>query len=483
MKIKISKSAIVKPGYSLVAIISDFSQLPADKFSDQELGFIKEKLNNENQLIEINKYDHWVFIYKTDTTKKDFEQAEAARKIGDKLVSAFKENNIKQIVVENLSGIDGLELAIIEGITLGSYQFLKHKTKDVTKKLNTLEVIDIFCENTTDKQVEDLSAICEAVYWTRDLVNEPANYQSATQLSEEFEEMGKKAGFSVKVLHKKEIEDLKMGGLLSVNQGSVEPPTFNILEWKPENAVNTKPIVLVGKGLTYDTGGYSLKPTKDSMDYMKCDMAGGALVAGVVAALTSLKAAIHVIALVPSTDNRIAANAYSPGDVITMFNGLKVEVMNCDAEGRLILADALSYAAQYEPELVMDFATLTGAAARLVGPKAACVLGNAGEEIVNQIKQSGFTTFERIVELPIWDDYADGLKSEIADMNNVAGPDAGTITATKFLEKFTSYPWLHFDIAGPAYLLRRDSYRGMGATAYGVRLITDFLRKKFEAKS
>jgi leucyl aminopeptidase len=264
-----------------------------------------------------------------------------------------------------------------------------------------------------------------------------------------------------------------------VNLGSPEPPTFSIMEWKPEGAQNERPYVLVGKGVVYDTGGLSLKPTPNSMDMMKCDMAGGAAVAGVLYALAKNNVPLHVIGLVPATDNRPGGLAYVPGDVLTMHSGLTVEVKNTDAEGRLLLADALSFAKKYHPELVIDLATLTGAAVRAVGTEAAAVMGTADAETTAQLLAAAHHVHERLVEFPLWDDYADHMKSDIADLSNLGKADAGHISAAKFLERFIEgTPWFHLDIAGPAFITAADSYRGKGGTGTGVRLVYEFLTKR-----
>jgi len=220
-----------------------------------------------------------------------------------------------------------------------------------------------------------------------------------------------------------------MGGLLAVNKGSIDPPTFTIMTWKPEKHINKKPFVLVGKGIVYDTGGLSLKPTHDGMDYMKCDMAGAATVAGAMYAIAKAKLPLHVIALAPATDNRPDGNAYVPGDVVKMYDGSTVEVLNTDAEGRMILADALSWAKKYDPELVIDLATLTGAALAAIGKYGIVGMGNAPREVMDQLKESGDAVCERIAEFPFWDDYAEMLKSDIADLKNIGGRYAGAITA------------------------------------------------------
>jgi leucyl aminopeptidase len=309
------------------------------------------------------------------------------------------------------------------------------------------------------------------------MVNEPASHLNAVQLAEKFQMMGRDAGFSVTVFDKVKIQELKMGGLLAVNLGSIDPPTFSVLEWKPVNHKNVQPIVLVGKGVVYDTGGLSLKPTKDSMDYMKCDMAGGATVAAVLYFAAKCQLPIHLIALIPSTDNRPDGNAYAPGDVITMHSGQTVEVLNTDAEGRLLLADALSYAKIFDPFLLIDVATLTGSAAMAVGQYGIVGMGTAGNDIFGLLKVAGENVYERIVEFPLWEEYGESIKSDIADMKNIGAREAGAISAGKFLEKFVSYPWIHLDIAGPSYINSRDQYRTKGGTATGIRLLIDFLKK------
>jgi leucyl aminopeptidase len=224
----------------------------------------------------------------------------------------------------------------------------------------------------------------------------------------------------------------------------------------------------------------SLKPTPNSMDYMKSDMAGGAAVGGAIYAAALNRLPVHVIALVPATDNRPDGNAYVPGDVITMYNGKTVEVLNTDAEGRLLLADALSYARKFEPELVIDAATLTGAAAVALGQYGIAGMGTAKAEVFQQLQKAGREVYERVVEFPFWEEYGELLKSDIADMKNLGPREAGMITAGKFLENFVDYPWIHLDIAGAAFLMQPDSYRGKGATGTGVRLLYRFLKSLAE---
>ena len=368
-----------------------------------------------------------------------------------------------------------LLLLVAEGIALANYQFLKYRT-EAKKLTNTLTSIFFTKESATVKEVTQLQTVVEAIYRARTLVNEPLSFLSAEQLSKEIAlQWARRAGFKVTILNKARIEKEKMGGLLSVNRGSIQPPTFTIMEYVPKKALNKKPIVLVGKGVVYDTGGLSLKPTPNSMDRMKSDMSGAALVSGAMYAIAKMQLPLHVIALVPATDNRPGEDAYVPGDVITMYSGATVEVLNTDAEGRMILADALHWAKRYKPELVVDFATLTGAAAAAVGEHGIVCMGTADEKTKQSFRESGFRQYERLVEYPLWDEYGEQIKSEIADIKNVGGATGGAITAGKFLEHFTDYPWMHFDIAGVSFATAKKGYTTIGGTAYGMRMLLDFL--------
>lgn len=363
-------------------------------------------------------------------------------------------------------------LALTEGIALSNYQFLKYFKERETMKY-ALENIEVK-GNFQAKQISDLNHTIKAVYWARTMVNEPVSFLTATQLGKEIEALGKEAKFSVEVLEKNKIEALRMGGLLAVNKGSIEQPTFTIMEYKPANPINKKPIVLVGKGVVYDTGGLSLKPTAGSMDSMKSDMGGAACMAGTIYAAALNQLNVHVIGLIPSTDNRPGGDAYAPGDVITMYDGTTVEVLNTDAEGRMILGDAIAYATQYDPTVIIDAATLTGAALVVAGDTASCIMGN-DEQTIQAIVASGYKVHERLAQLPFWDDYKDLLKSSVADMKNIGGRFAGTITAGKFLEHFAKAPYVHIDIAGPAWMDAPRDYKGNGGTGSGIRTLVDFL--------
>jgi len=399
---------------------------------------------------------------------------ESARKAGFGIHALLNDHDVVSVEVVN-GGVEPEEtVAFAEGLALSNYQFVKYRTRE-NEKEHTLQEIYLQDEGLSNDHVEKLENLVSAVYQTRNMVNEPLSFLTAVQLSVEIEKMGSEAGFLVEVFNKKKIESLKMGGLLAVNKGSLDPPTFSILTWKPEGAVNSQPIVLVGKGVVYDTGGLSLKPTRDSMDYMKCDMGGAAAIAGAMYSAAKNQLPVWIIGLIPATDNRPDGNAYVPGDIITMYDGTTVEVLNTDAEGRMILADALSYAKQYNPEVVIELSTLTGSAQMAIDKYGIVGMGNSSRKVMENLIESGEYTSERIAEFPFWDEYNELLKSDIADLKNIGGRYAGAITAGKFLEHFTNYPYIHLDIAGPSFNKTPFNYRGKGGSGVGVRLLYNYL--------
>ena len=381
-------------------------------------------------------------------------------------ISRANEHKLKKVFAAYMppahENANELLTAQAEAAALANYQFLVYKTE---KKENTVAQVSLLGSGAAAKAAVAKGAkLAEATAISRDLVNEPVITLTAPEMAKRIQKLGKRFGFKVEVFNKAKIQSLKMGGLLAVNYGSPLPPTFSILEWKPKKAKNKQPIVLVGKGVVYDTGGLSLKPTAGSMDLMKCDMAGAAAVIGALCGVASLDLPYHVVGLVPATDNRPGQNAYTPGDVITMYDGTTVEVLNTDAEGRLLLADALGYAKKYKPGLVIDLATLTGAAVIALGYQGSMMCSTADESVKADMKAAGERTYERVVEFPVWEEYHEQLKSDIADLRNIGGKPAGSITAAKFLQHFTDYPWIHLDIAGPAFLPAADSYRSKNGT-------------------
>lgn len=471
MKFSISQKA---EGRALVYVADNVTGLDALAFTEQEREYITKAMDGDEPIITLNRYTQQVFICPVKPKGEDWQTAEKLRKTGARLGEVA--NKMKQTALHFMatSAFQNAALLLAQGAALANYQFLKYKTGE-GQKANSLKEISFAKGSISSADLKLLDAWTDAAYKARTLVNEPLSHLTATQLSKELAALGKEAGFKVTTLDKAAIEKQGMGGLLAVNRGSKQPPTFNILEYKSEKAKNKKPIVLVGKGVVYDTGGLSLKPTSNSMDRMKSDMSGAALVASAMYALARLQMPLHVIALIPATDNRPGEDAYVPGDVIKMMSGATVEVLNTDAEGRMILADALHYAKQYKPALVADFATLTGAASVAVGEHGIVCMGTADEDIKNEFKAAGYRQYERLVEYPLWEEYGEQIKSEIADIKNIGGPTGGAITAGKFLEHFTDYPWMHFDIAGVSFATAKKGYFTTGGTAYGLRMLLDFL--------
>ncbi|MBT3173264.1 MAG: leucyl aminopeptidase [Lentimicrobiaceae bacterium] len=477
---KVEKSTRKPSNANIIYLVKSNKDLLDLSFSREEVSYIKNMRKVKKDIVEVNRFNKRLFIAYYPGKANVNEKSESIRVLGNKALGFLNGSKITKAVVSSTSFSGNDVIAFVEGMVLGNYQFLKYKTGE-NKKCNSLEEISVYSNEVSDKDIDELMVISSAVYNSRDYVNEPDSFMTAEQLAAEAKALGDDSGAKVEIFNRKKIESLKMGGLLAVNRGSINPPTFTIFEWKPKNAINEKPYIFVGKGVVYDTGGLSLKPS-NFMDTMKCDMAGAAAVIGGMYAISKAKLPVHVIGLIPATDNRPDGNAYTPGDVVTMFDGSTVEVLNTDAEGRMILADALSYAKKYNPELVIDIATLTGSASRAIGSQAMVGMKVKSDKEFSSLCKSADKVHERIVEFPMWDEYADMLKSEIADRKNIGGVEAGAITAGKFLEHFTDYPYIHLDIAGPAFLSKSNAYRTVGGTGVGVRLFYEFIKSKAEGK-
>lgn len=418
-----------------------------------------------------------VIPFSKEEKESSHQRLERIRSLGHATFKMAMEYKLKSLFFSTSGIKEAHAFSFLEGLTLSNYKFGKYKKPSEANGLITNITVDQV--SLSEDSLNYLNTLITAVFFARDLVNEPVSYLTAAVLTESAKAMAEKAGINYRNLSPEEIEAHKMGGVLAVNKGSAAPPTFTILEWKPEKAINKQPLVLVGKGVVYDTGGYSIKPLS-GMETMKCDMAGAALVFSAMYAAALRQLPLHIVGLVPAVENRVNEHAIVPGDVITISDGTTVEVMNTDAEGRLILADALVYAQKYSPALVMDFATLTGAALWAIGSGGTVYMGTADKKVKKVVEKSGWKTYERMVEFPLWEEYAEQLKSEIADLRNVGGPLAGACTAGKFLQHFTNYPWLHFDIAGPAFLTTASQYRTAGGTGTGVRFMMEFYKRWME---
>lgn len=438
---------------------------PYPKSVAESLGDAFEKKINKVMVINGDEPQFLIALSKTDP--------ESIRLAGASVFQTLKNENCKEVIIDEVPDLTALQRhAFLEGLLLSSYQFTKYK------KEKSAAAITIACSShfIGEEKLAELQQLVEAVSLTKTLVNEPPQFMDALRFSDCAVEAGKKYGFDTEILGKSEIEHMGMGGLLAVNRGSSVPPTFNIFHYKPDNAVNEKPLVLVGKGVTYDTGGYSVK-VGGNMSSMKSDMAGGAAVLGIVSAAAANHLPYHIIGLVPATDNKISSDALVVDDIIRMMDGTTVEVQNTDAEGRLVLADALTYAQRFDPELVVDMATLTGASVAITGSFGIAMAGNH-QELMDQLKVCGEETYERLIQLPFWSEFEDLLKSDIADLKNIGGPIGGATTAGKFLEHFTAYPWIHLDIAGASFLNDAKGYRQSGGTGVAVRLLYQYIARQ-----
>lgn len=378
--------------------------------------------------------------------------------------------------------------AATNGLLLGTYQIGRFKTTNGNSHQLASENAEIVL--LADKSQADLLkeaaqrglSIAQTQLSIFDLVNAPANKKAPLELANWAVASGKKHGFSVKVFEKKEIVNLGLDALLAVNRGSEMPPVFIVMEYKPANTTkkDLKKIGLVGKGVTFDTGGLSIKPSTN-MHFMKSDMGGAAAVLGTMEAATKLQLPIHLIGIVPSTDNSVDAMAIKPSDVINSYSGKTIEIIDTDAEGRLILADGLAYMVKhYQPDVLIDLATLTGSAVRTFGYHAAALFSN-NDKLAASLYEISEKTGERVWRLPIWDLYKDDIKSDVADVRNFSGrPLAGAIGAAKFLEVFTNeHPcWAHLDIAGVAFNDSEFSIQ-KSATGFGIRLLTEFLNSSW----
>jgi leucyl aminopeptidase len=360
-------------------------------------------------------------------------------------------------------------LAVMEG----AYRFDKLKSKPAAAKRPLKKVVFTTASRgevgAGETAIGRAVAIAEGIALAKDLGNLPGNHCTPTYLAEQAVDLGKRHGLKVQVLEQKDCEKLGMGCFLAVAQGSREPPKFIVMEYNGGKR-GAAPVALVGKGITFDTGGISIKPAAE-MDEMKFDMCGAASVFGAMKAIALMKLPLNVVAVVPSTENMPGGKAIKPGDIVTTMSGQTVEILNTDAEGRLILCDALTYVEKYKPVAVVDIATLTGAMVIALGHVATGMFANS-DALAAELIAAGDASWDRAWHMPLWDDYQDGLKSNFADIPNIGARAGGSITAACFLSRFTkSYPWAHLDIAGTAW----KSGAEKGATGRPVGLLTHFL--------
>jgi leucyl aminopeptidase len=396
------------------------------------------------------------------------------------IVAAAARSGEKAVALVFSSGASDRFEALLPHLVLGDYRFGRYHTvaheTDTKVALWVVPPPPIRSANLREP-LQRARAVADAVAWMRDLGNTPANDLGPEEFASAARAAARKDGLRIRVLGKREIEREKMGGLLGVNSGAVRPPRFVILDYAPRGAKKT--VVLVGKGICFDSGGISIKPAA-SMGEMKYDMMGAATALAVVRAAAKLKLGVRLVALTPLTENLPSGSSYRPGDILRMRNGKTVEVDNTDAEGRLVLADALSYAEKFQPDVIVDYATLTGAVLVALGQEAAGLMTD-DDRLSRDLVHAGEAVGERLWRLPLWRDYRENLKSDWADMKNTGGRWGGTINAGVFLSEFVpeGVPWAHLDVAGVAHLEKEHAGWPAGATGFGVALTLEFLRRRY----
>jgi len=447
----------------------------------RELESVKRKEEKEKSfVVGFDRLPERLYFVRFDSERPAPEVQEGLRRQAVEVLKMMEKDDVKDVALCGEGTLPEEMAAFVEGLTLADYSFDRFCSKDRFH-------VDQLIINSVYFNQEELDAqqrLWNRVFWCREWVNLPVQDLNAAQFAEELQSVAESfENVKCTVMDKRKIESLRMGGLLAVNRGSVDEPRFVVLEYNglkqsSNQAIKQSPICLVGKGIMYDTGGLNIKP-EDYMQEMKSDMAGAATMASVVFAAADNALPVHVVALLPLTDNRPGFNAYAADDILTMYDGTTVEVVNTDAEGRLILADAIAYAVKnYNPRVIIDAATLTGAAVRAISTFGiAAMQQNAGREL-EMLKIVGNEVYERLVEFPMWKEYDELIKSDFADLRNCGNtPQAGTITAGKFLAHFAKeVPYVHLDIAGVAYFTKAQHYFRAGASGYGVRLLYAYLQ-------
>ncbi len=367
--------------------------------------------------------------------------------------------------------------SFVTGLLLGTYQFHEFKTLN-REKIKKIEEVTLFGEREEEiqqiqKGLKRAQIVSDAVYMARDLANAPSNEVTPSALAEKAREIARQEGLEIHVFDLHEVEAMGMGAFVAVAKGSQEPAKFIVLEYNRGKIFDS--IVLVGKGITFDSGGISIKPA-ERMDQMKADMSGAAAVLGTMQVASKLQLPLHLIGIIPATENLPSGKAYKPGDVLKTLSGQTVEVISTDAEGRLILSDALTYSLRYKPKAIIDLATLTGACVIALGDYVIGLFGN-DEALLKRVEEASSKSGEKVWRLPLWEEYFEYIKSDVADFKNVGTRAAGAIIGGIFLSQFVEKtPWVHLDIAGPAFIEKERPYIPKGGTGVGVRLLVQLLR-------
>lgn len=448
----------------------------------KDLGDFKAK-REESHIVTLHKNQkikRVLLIGLGDKKTADEEVLRRSYSIAIKKVHSLKLNKISSIVPDVTVSEQKLIKAIVEGVGLSNYQFQKY-INDKERKVNPITDLTIYHDKTKKpekftKTINEACTLCKYTNIARDLVNENSNRKFSLEFSKIIKSVSEENNLEIIELEEEKLKELNMNLILAVNSGSNHPP--RLLEINYEGAPNSsKRVALVGKGVTFDTGGLNLKPTK-SIEDMKLDMAGAATVVSIINCAAELKLKLNITAVVPLVENMIGPSAYKPGDIFDSYAKKSVEIRNTDAEGRLILADALAYTIdKYKPDLVVDIATLTGACLVALGEFYAGVMAN-DQKMMDQLLKSSVDTSECVWQLPLYDDLAKSLKSDIADLTNSSSKRfGGTIFGGLFLKEFVGKtPWIHIDFAGPAFFESNHYYMKKGGTGFGVRLMIDFLK-------
>ena len=415
--------------------------------------------------------------------KRDGFDLEGVRRAAGYGIKRAKQLNSKQVAsIVHGAGVAGLDAeaaaqATAEGTLLAVYKYdAQLQKKPEANEIESVTIVEFDGDKleAIGAGVKTAVSITSGVIIARDLVNMPPNVATPRKLAKVAAKIAEDHEIELTVGGRKWAAKHNMGGFLAVAKGAGEPPKFIIMEHNGQSD-DLDTIVLVGKGITFDTGGISLKPVAN-MGLMKSDMGGAAAVIGAMKAIAMLELPLRVIGITPCTENMPDANAYRPADVITASNGVTIEIISTDAEGRMVLADGLVYAGKFEPKAVIDLATLTGSCVVALGQDMAAGLFSTEDSLRDKLVAAGTTTHERVWPLPLWDDYKDAIKTDVADIKNSGGRFGGVATSAMFLKQFTDYPWVHLDIAGMALTDKGNAYTPKGGTGYGVRLLVDFLR-------
>ena len=442
--------------------------------SKKEVEHIKKLRQRKKDFLAVfDRLPFHLYILSFDSEKEAPLCQELLRRKAMDVLKQLEEHAVLSLAISAEGTLPEEVAAFVEGLTLADYSFDRYRNQEAYH-LDHLTINSLFLKA---DELQAMQHLWNRMFWCREWVNLPQQDLDAVSFADELAAIAADLdNVSCTVMNLRQIQALRMGGLLAVNRGSAVEPRFLVIEYNPDPSL--APICLVGKGVMYDTGGLNIKPD-DYMLEMKSDMAGAATMASVLFAAADNHLPVHLVALLPLTDNRPGDKAYAPDDILTMYDGTTVEVANTDAEGRLILADAIAYAAQnYKPQLIITAATLTGAAVRAISTFGIAAMQKNAQNPLTMLSLVGQQVYERLVEFPLWDEYADLIKSDYADLRNCGTtPQAGTITAGLFLSHFAhETPFIHLDIAGVAYFSKAQHFFRPGASAFGVRLLYAFLQ-------